>query len=108
MIDIATESTLTLADAAKLLPSVRMGRPVSFQCILRWVQEGSRGPDGRTVKLEAVRLGGRWITSKEAMQRFAEALTPQLTVIPGCRRGLSSPAPTPRPRKQPNGTVTLH
>jgi hypothetical protein len=76
MIDLSTEATLTLADAAKLLPSVRMGRPVSYQCVLRWVKEGSRRSDGRIVKLEAVRLGGRLITSKEALQRFAEALTP--------------------------------
>jgi hypothetical protein len=30
------------------------------------------------VRLEAVRLGNRWVTSREALQRFALALTPRL------------------------------
>jgi hypothetical protein len=77
MIDLSSESLLSLADAAKLVPPARLGRPVSFQCVLRWVLEGSRAPDGRAVKLEALRVGGRWVTSREALQRFAEALTPQ-------------------------------
>jgi hypothetical protein len=37
-----------------------------------------RAPSGDLVRLEAVRLGGRWLTSREALQRFAEALTPRL------------------------------
>jgi hypothetical protein len=28
------------------------------------------------VRLEAIRLGGRWLTSEEALERFAEQLTP--------------------------------
>jgi hypothetical protein len=28
--------------------------------------------------LEAVRLGGRWMTSREALQRFSDRLTPRL------------------------------
>ena len=79
MIDLLTESTLSLRDAAKILPSARLGRPVSFQCILRWVLDGTKSPSGRPIKLEALRLGGRWITSREAIQRFAEALTPPPT-----------------------------
>jgi hypothetical protein len=39
------------------------------------------------VRLEAVRLGGRWVTSREALQRFAERLTP---------RSDSKPALAPR------------
>jgi hypothetical protein len=75
MIDLSTETLLSLAEAAKLLPPARLGKPVTFQCVLRWVQEGARGADGRPVTLEALRLGGRWVTSREALQRFAEALT---------------------------------
>jgi hypothetical protein len=40
-----------------------------------------------------VRLGGRWVTSREALQRFAERLTPRLDAealtaprSPGSRR----------------------
>jgi hypothetical protein len=33
------------------------------------------------LSLEATRLGGRWVTSKEALQRFAERLTPDLDAL---------------------------
>lgn len=77
-IDLSTESTLSLAAAAKLVPPNRRGRPVTLSCVLRWVLDGVKTPDGRTVRLEAVRLGGRWLTSREALQRFAESQTPDL------------------------------
>jgi hypothetical protein len=76
MINVNSEELLSLRDAAKLLPSARSGKPVTFQCILRWALTGSLAPDGERVKLEAVRLGNRWVTSKEALQRFVIALTP--------------------------------
>jgi hypothetical protein len=76
MIDLSTESVIALRDAPKSLPSARLGKPVSLACLLRWVLDGARGPEGQRVRLEALRLGGRWITSKEALQRFAERLTP--------------------------------
>src|SRR5262245_24463868 len=77
-IDIITEEILSLTQAAKTLPPGRAGRPVSMSCMLRWVLEGVRLPSGERVRLEAIRLGGRWLTSKEALQRFADAQTPQL------------------------------
>jgi hypothetical protein len=78
MIDLTQESVLSLAQAAKLQPPGRRGRSMSLSCVLRWVLQGVRGPDGKVVRLEAVRLGGRWLTSREALQRFAEAQTPRL------------------------------
>jgi hypothetical protein len=76
MIDLTSESPLSLNQAARWLPPGRCNRPVSFNCVLRWILNGANGPDGQIVRLEAVRLGGRWLTSREAIQRFAEALTP--------------------------------
>jgi hypothetical protein len=78
MIDLTNESLISLPEAARLLPAGRRGRPVSLSCILRWVLSGVRLPSGKAVRLEAVRLGGRWLTSREALQRFAEAQTPRL------------------------------
>src|SRR5438552_644314 len=76
-IDLTTERAITLADAAALLPPGRNGRPVTASCVLRWVLRGVRVRGARErVRLEALRIGGRWLTSKEAMQRFAEAQTP--------------------------------
>jgi hypothetical protein len=78
VIDLTTETALSLADAARALPAGRRGRPVTLSCLLRWILRGARSPSGEVVRLGAIRLGGRWLTSKQALQRFAEALTPQL------------------------------
>jgi hypothetical protein len=78
MIDLANESLIGLAQAAVTLPPGRLGKKVHFSTILRWVLKGGRTPDGR-VQLEAIRLGGRWLTSREALQRFADRQTPDYT-----------------------------
>src|SRR6516165_2362215 len=83
MFDISSESTISLTQAARLLPPGRRGRPVSLSCILRWVLTGATGPSGERVRLEAGRLGARWVTSREAIQRFAERLTPRLDAETG-------------------------
>jgi hypothetical protein len=93
MIDVASEPLISLRDAAKLIPPARQGRAVSFQCILRWVLEGAKAPNGERVHLEALRLGGRYVTSHAAIQRFAEALTPRTDTRP-------SPHRTPRQRRR--------
>jgi hypothetical protein len=53
-------------------------RPVSLACLLRWLMEGVQLADGSRVKLEAVRLAGKWISSAGALRRFIEAQTPRL------------------------------
>jgi hypothetical protein len=75
-IDLVNEQTFPLADAAKLMPHGRKGRPCHFTTVLRWVRDGAVGPTGKRVHLEAVRLGGRWVTSREALERFTARLTP--------------------------------
>jgi hypothetical protein len=93
MIDLASETIIPLREVPKLLPSYRGGRPPSFQCALRWVLEGAKGPNGERVKLEALRVGGRYVTSKEALQRWAERLTPQT-------ESTLAPTRTPRQRRR--------
>jgi hypothetical protein len=85
-VNLTTEKTLSLSQAARLLPPGRRGRPVTLSCVLRWVLDGVRAPSGEQVRLEALRVGGRWVTSREALQRFAERLTP------------AQPAPAVTPR----------
>jgi hypothetical protein len=63
-----------------------------MSCVLRWVLTGTRALDGRVVRLEAIRLGGRWLTSIEALQRFAETLTPTFNEF--------GHAPAPRPPRK--------
>jgi hypothetical protein len=89
MIDLRNESTISLSQAARMLPPGRRGRPVSLSCVLRWVLDGAKAPDGTLVRLEAVRLGGRWITSVEALARFADRQTPKLENGPEPPRSLA-------------------
>jgi excisionase family DNA binding protein len=66
MIDIACEKLLTLQQAADLMPVSRGGSKVHFVTIWRWIRDR---------KLEGIRVGGRWLTSLEAIQRAAERET---------------------------------
>src|SRR5262249_11181216 len=70
MINLLTENVVHLVEAARLVPPGPSGRPPHLSTLLRWINPGVRG-----VRLEAVRLGGRWVTSREALQRFADRLT---------------------------------
>jgi hypothetical protein len=78
MINITSEDTLTLTQACALLPRGRNGAKPHLSTLIRWITRGAPGPDGRRVKLAAVRIGAKWITSRAALQEFATALTPLL------------------------------
>jgi hypothetical protein len=78
VIDLATETKIPLALAAAETPPARNGKKTHISTILRWILHGAKAPDGSRVRLEALRLGGRWFTTREAIQRFAAALTPRL------------------------------
>ena len=82
MIDLTVETPLPLAAAAAQIPPARNGRRCHLSTVLRWVLRGAKAPDGTLVRLEAVRLGGRWVTSAQALQRFAERLTPRADITP--------------------------
>lgn len=72
MIDINAEELVTLRQAARMLPKRRQDRPIHVSTLFRWVQAGVKG-----IKLEHVVIGGALHTSKQALQRFADALTAQ-------------------------------
>src|SRR5215470_12217352 len=95
--NLLSENLITLYEAANRLPPGRGRRPVSFSCVLRWITQGIPGPDGQRVRLEAVRLGRRWLTSEEALARWAERLTPRLDAEPAIT--LRSPAQRSRSAK---------
>jgi hypothetical protein len=77
-IDLTAENPIPLAVAARLVPPARSGKRTHLSTLLRWILAGAMAPDGTRVRLEAVRLGGRWMTSREAIQRFAASLTPHI------------------------------
>src|SRR5262245_19064449 len=93
MIDVTSEDVLTLFHATKILPPGRNGARPHIGTLLRWIMQGAVAPDGRRIKLEAIRYGSKWLTSKAALQAFCEALTPALAPVPGCNA-----VPTPAPR----------
>jgi hypothetical protein len=70
VIDLKSETPLSLAQAAALLPPSRGGRRVHRSFLIRAITRGTNG-----VRLEAVRIGRRWITSVEAIERWLEGQT---------------------------------
>ena len=76
---------LSLAQAARLLPAGRGGRPVHVATLGRWIATGSHSGDGEVVRLQAVRMGSRWLTTREWLDDFARRLTPSF-------RGASTPS----------------
>src|SRR5262245_65019394 len=68
--DPLSEQLLSLPEAARRLPRLTRDRPVSPATLWRWAHRGVRG-----VRLETWRLGGRTVTSVEALRRFLVALS---------------------------------
>jgi len=85
--EIQSGDGLALSAAGRLFPAHRGPGSVDPSTVFRWVVRGSKSSDGRLVKLEAVRVGGRWLTSRGALNRFVTALT-----------AADEPTPQPPPR----------
>jgi len=79
------ERPITLSQASKLYPA-----STSTATILRHITRGVK-VRGETVRLEGSRLGGRWITTADAVARFQASLT--------ARAGVDPP-PSPRTRSR--------
>ena len=65
---LRNEDLVTFSQAAARLPAFN-GRRIHASTFWRWVTKGVGG-----VQLEARRLGGRYVTSLEAIERFSERL----------------------------------
>lgn len=63
------EQPMTLAAAARLFPT-KNGKSVSLVSMRRWVATGVRG-----VRLGASYSGGRWWTTRDAVERFTAEVT---------------------------------
>ena len=87
--EIQAGAGLSLSAAGRLFPGHRGGTSVDPSTVFRWVTKGTRTPGGHPVKLEAVRVGGRWLTSHGAVARFVAALT-------GAASAPDTPAPAAR------------
>ena len=80
--EIQAGGGLTLSAAGRMFPAHRGEGTINPSTIFRWVTKGSRTSDGRLVKLEAARVGGRWLTSKGAIARLIATLTDAATPTP--------------------------
>ena len=74
---LMSEPLVNLHAICRRVPEFRPGHPTSYSTVLRWVVRGVRGPNGDTIRLEAIKLSGRWVTSLPAFQRFMEHLAPR-------------------------------
>lgn len=79
MIDTTTEQVISLTEAtkSKQLPKRRGGKRPHVSCIYRWSTVGCRG-----VVLETIQIGGTRCTSAEALQRFFDRLSRNVTTEP--------------------------
>jgi hypothetical protein len=69
VIDVTSnpEDLFPIEDAPRHLPKIN-GKPVSYQSVYRWVTKGCGA-----IRLKAVRVGRRWMTSKQALDEFCNA-----------------------------------
>ncbi|MCI0701615.1 MAG: DUF1580 domain-containing protein [Planctomycetia bacterium] len=80
--EIQAGGGLSLSAAGRLFPAHRGTGTIDPSTVFRWVTKGAKTPNGSLVKLEAVRVGGRWLTSRGAIARFVAALTPNTDTTP--------------------------
>jgi len=86
---LLSEALIPVGSLPAILPAACSGRPMARAAVWRWVVKGLRGPDGMRVRLEAVRLGKRWVTSRQALSRFMARTTRSA----GASRSAAAPAP---------------
>jgi hypothetical protein len=82
MIDSKTETLLSFPQATKLFASYREGKPAHVSRLHCYRLYGYRG-----VRLDALRQGGQWVTSVEAIARFMADLTAVCTGGGGADHG---------------------
>jgi hypothetical protein len=90
-IDPLADDLMPLSQAAKSLPPLRNGRPVSPATLWRWKSRGLNG-----VQLQIVRLGGTACTTKTALREFFAAV----------EAARNPPAPEPEPSPQPSRSTS--
>ncbi len=72
MIESSQESLLSFAEVTRVVPPRRGGKRLHIATVYRWARHGCRG-----VRLETIQIGGSSFTSREALERFYQALTRQ-------------------------------
>jgi hypothetical protein len=86
------ETLISMSAAAQRLPAINDRQP-SRRSVWRWARHGLSTPAGR-IYLDSAVVGGRLVTSIEAMERFAAALADAR------RAALAGELPDQRPQYQ--------
>ena len=95
MINVTSESLITLREAARRIPGRGGRRSIHVSALYRWALRGVRG-----IVLETIPVGGTLYTSLEALQRFCERQARQ--------RDLESTAPPSRRAKAARKELARH
>jgi hypothetical protein len=101
-INLDQERLISVVAGTKLLPPSRQERPVHVSFLIREILKGN---------LEAVRVGSRWATSAEAIERWLRRQTERALAEKGTRfspGGTTSAAParTTASRRREQSRVT--
>jgi hypothetical protein len=73
--EIQAGDGLSLSAAGHLYPAHRGSGTIAPSTVWRWARKGAKSADGRVIRLEVCRIGGRWLTSRGALVRFVNALS---------------------------------
>lgn len=71
-VDRAQEG-MSYAQAATFVPR-RNGKRVHASTVMRWANDGVRGPNGERVRLATLRVGGRRLVTLAALEQFLATL----------------------------------
>lgn len=91
MAAIVSPQLKALRDYRTKLPGHRKGTGTHLSTLIRFCTSGKRTASGRLVKLRAVRLGSRWLTTDEWFDEFIAAFVAEAD-------GPAPSAPTSAPR----------
>lgn len=99
MIDLANHQLIRLGEVPEHLPPAPGKRRMHPSTPFRWATRGIRAADGTTVLLETVKVGGALYTSREALQAFAERLSPAAACSSPAVTGITRRASTAAARE---------
>lgn len=80
--DLLNETVLTAREACRHRLLRRGDRPLDRSVLERWWTIGLLGPARKRIVLESARLGGKRVTSTEAVQRFLRRMNGEDPVAP--------------------------
>ena len=102
---LVDEGLIGLAPASRIFGTGRNGRSRHPATLTKYINVGVRLPDGKVVKLEALRIGSAFMTSRAAVLRFLAAQQPTDDVADAGENQL--PTPSARKRQQAAATAEL-